>query len=548
MSLIFQAIVLISYIPKHTDSDLEFTYLYTWDLTGNGGDYYQYNEKMTVKGHYRVDFNSETQIASVNGEATWNWDARYMGAPYDSDEGTDIYQFQYNLTSGEYIGMTTDQEEYKPDMKVWFHIVNVEQTSNKILDKTYEKGDIQPFWVRTLTPLKGISYTKSGTFTRDDLYGDMEAEYSSEYFFTPEGYLLGEIYTESDIGYSNYLYSSFDVSSKVFVTSANYLRPMRWGVYLSVYILPLVIYYLAFIALYGYNKIKSRKIELQGKSYILQQDLPQQLPIQFASLYRSLIPSYLWRAYAYEGRVVSLHDNASIYGLGFVEKGKENIGTFFGMYQKELVQYANVEYAFSEVPEIPSFFKIETFDVLRIANLPQMDFEYHGFMIKPLNETYLPSVAGLITNEDYGEINPDIMKWVERAMHNEIVYVAVVKTSDPWVQEVMTAVQEKKFPPPDIVGDELVLGVGFAVFAEQEKVGWLYGLYVHPAFRNLGVGKTLAIARLVALKELGVTDVITEIADWNGPAKKIYEKFNAQTVGKIFLHGKTRPKVRVRRR
>ena len=57
----------------------------------------------------------------------------------------------------------------------------------------------------------------------------------------------------------------------------------------------------------------------------------------------------------------------------------------------------------------------------------------------------------------------------------------------------------------------------------------------------------LVLARLSALKEMGCTRAITEIAEWNSPAKNIYDDYNAQIIGKIYLLGKKMPKVKVRR-
>jgi ribosomal protein S18 acetylase RimI-like enzyme len=182
---------------------------------------------------------------------------------------------------------------------------------------------------------------------------------------------------------------------------------------------------------------------------------------------------------------------------------------------------------------------------MKIQNLQERTFEYDAFLVKPLSDFYLPAVVDLIANEDYGKAKANMLNWVHYAMRSEIAFVAVGKMSELWVKDVLTAVEEKNFPPPEAVGEDVVMGVGFAILSQ--KVGWLYGLYVHPAFRNMGIGKVLALARISALKELGASEIITEVAEWNGPAKKIYEKFDAQAVGKIYLYGKKKPTVRIRR-
>ena len=109
----------------------------------------------------------------------------------------------------------------------------------------------------------------------------------------------------------------------------------------------------------------------------------------------------------------------------------------------------------------------------------------------------------------------------------------------------MLDLSNSNYPKPESMADEIILGVGFAT--PGEEIGWLYGLYVHPAFRNHGIGRMLVLSRFSALKEMGCTRAITEIAEWNSPAKGIYDDYNAQIIGTIYLLGKKMPKVKVRR-
>jgi GNAT superfamily N-acetyltransferase len=108
----------------------------------------------------------------------------------------------------------------------------------------------------------------------------------------------------------------------------------------------------------------------------------------------------------------------------------------------------------------------------------------------------------------------------------------------------LNEIHDKKLRP-EVIDEEVVMGVGFATPAGS--TGWLYGLYVHPAFRNRGIGKSLAMARLTALKNLGATTAITEIAEWNSPSLAIYEHLGARGISKIYMFGKKVPKVKIRR-
>lgn len=292
---------------------------------------------------------------------------------------------------------------------------------------------------------------------------------------------------------------------------------------------------------------KGKKREFSSGTYRLawRSDLiTQNNEYSFVSNYRKLLPAFIWRTYAQDGRVYSITQGEKTVGLGLYDSD-EKIGTLFGQFQQNMVQYGKFKYVFCEMASLSGMKMIETYDVYRIANLQENNFNPNHFIIQALTENYLPAVAGLIANEDYGKITPSVIKWVEYAMKNEIAIIATAKISETWVKEVLEAIKTRKFPPPDVIGENVLMGAGFATFSNE--TGWLYGLYVHPAFRNLGIGKDLALARLNILKEMGATEVLTEIATWNGPAKKIYQNLGANAVGKMYLLGKNKPKVRVRR-
>ena len=546
-SFILQIIAISRIIPLTSSHDLEFTYTYDWDLSGKSGDYYDYDEKMDVKGYYVVDY--EGNIGNVEAEVRWSWKATYQGSTYDYDEGNTIYHFQYSLEDGKYIGNDTDQDEFIPNMGVWFYIPEIStKNTHKLLNITYEKttqSSPSTIWIQSLCPQKGIQFSQSGTFHRSDVYGEMGVEYSSDYFFTDDGYLLGEIYSETDKGYSGGYYSEFEIDSKLFVISSNYHRSLDWINYLLVYWLPILIAYVYFIAWKNYTAFRPKIIVDRRRTYVLQRDVdPELTNLNFASLYLELIPAFLWRTYAQNGEVFSITEDDKVAGLALIDSS-DKIATLFGKKQNILGNHGDIKYFFSESSKISHFVNIETYDILKIQNLQERTFEYDAFLVKPLSDFFLPAVVDLIANEDYGKAKANMLNWVHYAMRNEIAYVAVGKMSELWVKDVLTAVEEKNFPPPEAVGEDVVMGVGFAVLCQ--KVGWLYGLYVHPAFRNMGIGKVLALARISALKELGASEIITEIAEWNGPAKKIYDKFDAQAVGKIYLYGKKKPTVRIRR-
>jgi ribosomal protein S18 acetylase RimI-like enzyme len=543
VSIILQISILVYALPKSSNHDLEFEYTYNWDLKDGKGAYYDYKEKFRATGHYVIDYRDE--VAHVIGTVKWKWSSSYGGFQEDADSGIEKYEFSYLIKTGQYLD-TNDQDYNATGLNIWFYIPNLHTRSTfDILNTSYTRKAETSLWVQGFKPVQGIQLVGEGEFRREnDVYGNFLAKYQSEYYFTKEGFLIGEKYSEYNEGQYQSQWSSFVIDSEVFVTSASYLQRINFGFFLLVYYLPLVMVY---ILLYPYSNIKNQRPKVKrvgNNEYKIRNDLDQNVRFQFTSHYLPLFNAFLARTYSQGGKVVSISDHDSINGVGLIDP-EDKIGTFFGIQMKDLMEYAGVDYAFSESDSSFGLQKIETYDIFRITAPFSQPYAYDAFMVKPLSEVYIPPVSALIANEDYGQIKPSIIKWVEHAMNSEIAYVAVGNRREQWIIDVMTAVEAKKFPPPDVIGEEVIMGVGFATLGN--KVGWLYGLYIHPAFRNMGVGKTLALARIAALKELGAESAITEIAEWNGPAKKIYERFNAEKIGKLYLYGKRKPTVRVRR-
>lgn len=56
---------------KFTSHDLEFEYVYNWELIGTGGWYDGYTETFRAKGHYLVDFNGN--YANVTTQISWRF-------------------------------------------------------------------------------------------------------------------------------------------------------------------------------------------------------------------------------------------------------------------------------------------------------------------------------------------------------------------------------------------------------------------------------------------------------------------------------------------
>ena len=137
------------------------------------------------------------------------------------------------------------------------------------------------------------------------------------------------------------------------------------------------------------------------------------------------------------------------------------------------------------------------YDIYHIPQLPDQPIEYDHEHIKPLAPKYLHAVMKMIANHDYGRSNARLNKWVLTASKQDLCFVAVVPITEEWIREIADSNAVQAFNRPLVVDQEYIAGVGFAT--PGEKMGWLYSLYTHPGFRNRGIGRELACARLSAL-------------------------------------------------
>jgi len=516
---------------KFTDHDLEFDYVYNWDITGTGGWYQGYTENFRANGNYKVDYNGS--VASVSSVIIWTFQSWLEGYLEEDYGGTDYYSFTYSLIDGQYLSFG-DQEYNATGLNVWFHIPGgIHAGTTSILGETYEFVGDGLIWLGHLMPFTGKRLTSAGQYSRDDVYGQFEATYTIDEYFTPEGYLIGEVLHEEDIGYSNGYYSEFVLNSYVFITSSSYLRPFCIWMYLLTYWGPLLFLAIIFYVVYEHYRWKPRVIRAQGKKQevVVERKIQGGLEFSIDSPYSEMILAFLSRAKIQGKAIVSAHNQEKLKGIGFIEPNGK-VGTFFGKYSEDLILYTKVKYAHAELSKLFGFKTIEKYDVFKIEYLEGMEVRYDAIM-------------RLIANEDSGTKKKKDAKWVIEAAKSDIIVIATASPKEKWVKEILEEIIRRNYKKPEIYLDRVLLGVGFST--PGKETGWLYGLYVHPAFRNKGIGRALVNARLSILRELGCNSAITEIAEWNSPAKNIYDDFDAPKLGTVTLFGTKMPKVKVRR-
>jgi len=140
-----------------TEHDLEFDYVYNWDIVGTGGWYSGYSESFRANGHYEIDHSGS--VASVSCAITWTFQAWLEGYLEEDYGGTDYYSFTYSLIDGQYLS-PGDQEYNATGLNVWFHIPGgIQDDTYSILNETYEFVGDGLIWSGHLMPFTGKRWT-----------------------------------------------------------------------------------------------------------------------------------------------------------------------------------------------------------------------------------------------------------------------------------------------------------------------------------------------------------------------------------------------------
>lgn len=77
---------------------------------------------------------------------------------------------------------------------------------------------------------------------------------------------------------------------------------------------------------------------------------------------------------------------------------------------------------------------------------------------------------------------------------------------------------------------------GAAWLLQAGRWGRLHSLAVRPRFRRLGIGRDLLFARLLWAARHGVAELLSEIADANGPSQAIAREGGMSAVGRLGLY------------
>jgi len=528
-----------------------FEYEYEQWVEKGSGAYYGYKETTEGKGRYEVRTVGEEEI-TVKFKRQWTFDNNE--GQYDASSETGIISFhrEERYYTSERIDL--DDPLYTrmdpEDLAQWIWIpTDVEKGDTIwILDDWWTVTDTdKTLWVGW-TPRKLIELTSSGDWSRNDDYGVFEYSYTDRLYFSQDnGMFYAERYEEHDVGTWEGDYATFDLHIKIDVTDASYTPAVDWkeGALTYSFWTFIVVAILGTVFWIGYrarwmtrtNSLHTqRRMEtgshrtssesVKVKRIRSMDDLPRikdQATINFEPFLTHMIEKTLLA----KGRVAlatTMFDD--LVGVGLYNR-EAKVGTIFAPsteVTETLRKYLGAKDFFSEHKHritVRSNYYMSTSDKQKLAshdNAAYNVFETHKVYrldgIRPTS--YDPSLVRPMTDADLSDVTR-LAKTVYKAPSRKWIRAAHESGDLGYVAEV----------------NGQIVGFGFACVCGDD--GRLHTLGVHPDHRGKGIAKELHRARLEAMRRLGVTTVIDEIADWNLASIRISTLSGFRPVGKMWV-------------
>jgi RimJ/RimL family protein N-acetyltransferase len=541
---------------KQPNESTYFEYKYYQGVNKCRGAYDGYDEDTKGTGRYEV-VSWGPDEATMNVDFSWTYDNNEGG----DDSGHTKGEFSFDLTTREYTSSFIDVDDfyYSPDPRgppfyqwLWIPPDIEVGTTVKILDSEGVVTDKdKTLWSRYI-PRKGIEVKVTGNHNRDDDYGQFEFHFTDLlYFDKVTGMFFAERYEEFDEGYWEGSHAEFRLYIEIDVTESSYEIEIDWRTLVITYLL--VIFgtiAIAFIIVYPIYRARWARRSYRLKKAELFDDHPKDRPDKVSVRIRRVwkpkdFPHRRNHATDYfepflehwSKKAILAKDRSAVvvaqnYGLmGYALYNKEaKIGTILCKNTEltELLRgYIGCKDFFTEsrhtikpTKEMQkdsttmnmlkksgkyAYNVFENHNVYKLSNIKPMDYDTK--LVRPMRSEDLKQVIALSKKI----FKTKAKRWIKASFNSgELAYVAIV--------------------------DERIVGFGFAEVGGT--MGRLHTLGIDPEFRNKGIGKELHRARLEAMRLMGVTQVIDEIADWNLASIRISTLSGFEKIGKMYVETK----------
>jgi len=510
--------------------------------------YYGYDESTEGEGHYKV-LSWGPDEARVSYDYSWE----YENNEYDSDHGGDTGVISFDLDSRLYTCDRLDLDdpvyigEDPRTLGQWLWVPPDVQEGDRlwILTEEWTVTDTDAtLWVGW-TPRKLIEVTAEGVWQRDDDYGRFDYSYIDRlYFDQGTGMFYAERYAEYDEGTWEGQYATFSYFIEIDVVAASYVPAVDWleGFLTYTWWSSVTVLIVGGVAYIGYrirwmSRTSSMRVETcSGRTFSGTASVTVRRIRKLSQL-----PPYVNEATEHFGpylehmvaksllagdRVAIAVNNDDLVGIAFYNR-EAKVGTILARtteVTETLRKFLKIKDFFSEhehrikvrkdyylsPDQIRDLAKhgsrayniFETHKVYRLDSIPVST--YDPSLVRPMTREDLPAATRLAKKV----FKTRSRRWIASNLNSgDLAYVAVVKGA--------------------------IVGFGFACVCGDH--GRLHTLAVHPDHRGKGIAKELHRARLEAMRRMGVTTVLDEIADWNLASIRISSLSGFQPVGRMWV-------------
>ncbi|MGA1819691.1 MAG: N-acetyltransferase family protein [Thermoplasmatota archaeon] len=527
-----------------------FKYNYEQDISKCRGAYSGYDEETEGKGTYKVTNWNQT---SAEVSYSWWWD--YWSSTEPDDYGKRKGTVSFDRTTFRYTSdhLDLDDPVYRgiptTDMYVWFCIPTDVDKGDKldILDSEWTVTNTdKTLWSRGI-PRKVIEVEYEGRANRDDDYGRFSYHFIDRLYFEKRtGFFFAERYEEWDRGTWDGDSASFKITIKLDVYESSYSVEIDWFTMIVVYSLIIfgslsTIYLIyAFVKWARWTRRHLPVTNVREMSTIGG-------PIDQVKVYRIKkmkgFPHFRNHAtYHFEPFLEYWTRKSLSVGDRVVAASAKDIGLVgFAMYNREakigtilcrnseltemMRRYIRCKDFFSEVKHMvrikegfssypitsstPNNYKekdvyniFETHTVYQLNGIPKCTYDTD--LVRPMKKADLPVIMKL-AKEIY---RTPSKKWIKASFHSgDIAFVA-----------------ER---------DGRIVGFAFAEVCGE--YGRVHTPSVAKDYRGRGIAKELFNARLETMRQMGVTIVVDEIADWNLASIRIASVAGFKPTGKMYV-------------
>lgn len=516
-----------------------FRYDYHQNVDAGSGQYYGYTDQTLGTAHYWVTGRNATEIQMSAVIIT-----DYSNSESKSEHSHLDSKFAFSPTTRHYTTTDIDDPDYEGmdghTLCVWFWVPTTIGTGDKvcILD---DEGTVistsATLWSKNVPRHNLILVSLSGTGSRNDDYGQMTIHFTDNlYYDKSTGMFVAERYEETDSGTWKGMYAYFGYHIQIDVTSANYEFDTDWAMVAAITLVVILVVlgtaFLIYRIRWRTKNVQVRDLFAMGVSRVKirriwkKEQFPR-LPNSATSFFEPFLPHWVEKALASKDRVaVAVDPQYGLVGVAFYVK-EGQIGTILCKHTElteVLRAYIGCKDFFSEMMHSIQLtadmsqdpylmaqlnqFGTQAFNVFETHNVYRLDqirqTSYDADLVRPMREEDTLAVVELAQKVYRGKAQ----KWI----------TGNLKAGDMGVVAVL---------------DGRIVGFGFACMCGQ--FGRLHTLGVDAAYRGRGIAKELHRARLEAMRLMGVTTVIDEIADWNLPSIRISTLSGFQSIGKMYV-------------